>query len=87
MRIFTLLLLLVLISFSLAFTTSAVNSPNTVKGTVISEDPTPFPLIDGIDWDEWLESVSLTLRDWLMIEGIDWDEWLESIGFENPKTA
>ena len=47
--------------------------------------------IDGIDWDEWLEGISLTWDDFLgymgmtwidwvdfmRIDGIDWDEWME----------
>lgn len=30
--------------------------------------PAPSPMLDGIDWDEWL-----------MLDGIDWDEWLMSM--------
>ena len=35
--------------------------------------------IDGIDWDDWLESIGMTFESWIKIEGIDWDDWLESI--------
>ncbi len=30
---------------------------------IVADEATP--LLDGIDWDEWL-----------LLEGIDWDEWL-----------
>jgi hypothetical protein len=36
-------------------------------------------MLDGIDWDEWLESIQ-------MLDGIDWDEWLESLIFPTPRT-
>jgi hypothetical protein len=51
----------------------------------------PTTLLDGIDWDEWLESVTNPFIQWgalfgywKMLDGIDWDEWLESLGLLPP---
>lgn len=59
---------------------------------VIRTADEPNPLLDGIDWDEWLESIQfldgIDWDEWLegiwLLDGIDWDEWLESLGTTPP---
>jgi hypothetical protein len=88
MRSLTLLAVLAVILFSLTVTTSIAANQSFEPTTVKTADGDP--LIDGIDWDDWLESIGQTFgtfwsdvtggiyEDWLMIDGIDWDDWLEN---------
>ena len=85
MRITTLILVLLLLCLSLSFASGMSSKGTSVSTrTFISNDSAKeWWMIEGIDWDEWLESTNLTLKDWFRIEGIDWDEWLENIGLKS----
>lgn len=80
-----LLLALVLTNPIVARTISQPVSPD--HNPAIQNADVPETLLDGIDWDEWLEGVTNPDIDWFslfgywnMLDGIDWDEWLENIG-------
>lgn len=38
----------------------------------------PVTLLDGIDWDEWLDC---------LLDGIDWDEWFDNLFVPRPDIA
>ena len=94
----------VIIALSLAvllssmFTAVLCNSAfaSDTSTTAIAEEPEP--LLDGIDWDEWLEGIHYTWdgffitidmvwEEWDVfqrLDGIDWDEWLERWDWTQP---
>jgi len=55
---------------------NATGSLDSASATVADEGT---PLLDGIDWDDWLMLDGIDWDDWLMLDGIDWDDWLEGL--------
>jgi hypothetical protein len=83
--------LLFALTLSSPFAVNAATKSGSGTQTAIQTADGPTTLLDGIDWDEWLESVTNPYVNWLalfgywtMLDGIDWDEWLESIGVLPP---
>ncbi len=69
------LCLAVLITGPLAGSISGLtDTDDSTANIMVAEDPKP--LLDGIDWDEWLLLEGIDWDEWLKLEGIDWDEWL-----------
>lgn len=72
----------IIIILTLAVLVTGPLSAPVLKAADVTSSPTAITAdnelrIDGIDWDEWLESISLTWDEFMRIDGIDWDEWLE----------
>ncbi len=71
---FASIMLLVVLLLTIQITMPAMGSvsADAPAGIVIADEPDT--MLDGIDWDEWLDNLAETLLD-----GIDWDEWLDNL--------